>query len=124
MLTKEQLLAAVATRTEDTSVNGLDGTLRIRVMSGYDRDAFQKVVQDQGLTDSVYFSALVAATVVNEDGTPMFAPDEVDVLRKSHAELVRKIGLECQRINGLGQKAVEDAEKNSEAIQSDSSGTA
>ncbi|WP_186079350.1 hypothetical protein [Burkholderia gladioli] len=123
MLTKEKLLAAVATRTEDVHVAGLDDVVRIKVMSGYDRDAFQKVVQTQGLTDSVYFSALVAATVVTEGGEPMFCAEEVDLLRQGHAELIRQIGLECQRVNGLGQKAVDAEEKNSEAIQSNSSGT-
>lgn len=81
-------------------------------MSGYERDAFQKVLQDQGITDSVYFSALIAATVQTESGEPMFSVEEIEVLRQSHAELIRLIGLECQRVNGLGKKAVEAAEKN------------
>lgn len=112
MLNREQLLASLQTRFEDVPVDGLSDTVRIRVMSGYDRDAFQKVLQEQGITDSVYFGALIVACVLNEDGSPMFTDAEVDTLRGSHAELVRSIGLACQRVNGLGKKAEDDAAKN------------
>ncbi|MGF6976356.1 hypothetical protein QFZ94_004806 [Paraburkholderia sp. JPY465] len=112
MLTKDQLLAQLKTRTEEVSVPGLDGTLRIRAMSGYDRDAFQKVLQAEGITDSAYFGALIATCVVNDDGSPMFSESEVETLRGSHAELVRAIGLACQRVNGLGKAAEETAAKN------------
>ncbi|NPT36252.1 hypothetical protein [Paraburkholderia xenovorans] len=112
MLTKDELLAQIKTRCEEVSVPGLEGTLRVRVMSGYDRDAFQKVLRLEGITDSAYFGALIATCVLNEDGTPMFSEEEVETLRGSHAELVRSIGLVCQGINGLGKAAEEAAAKN------------
>lgn len=112
MLTKEQLLEQIKTRCEEVSVPGLTGTLRVRVMSGYDRDAFQKVLQSEGITDSAYFGALITTCVLNEDGSPMFSESEVETLRSSHAELVRAIGIEVQRINGLGQAAEGAAAKN------------
>jgi hypothetical protein len=112
MLNRDQLLSALQTRFEDVSVDGLNDTIRIKVMSGYDRDAFQKVLQQQGITDSVYFGALTVACVLNEDSSPMFTEAEVDTLRHSHAEMVRAIGLACQKVNGLGKKAEEAAAKN------------
>ena len=112
MLSKENLIAALAVRVEDVSVSGLADGLLIKIMSGYERDEFQKILQEKGITDSAYFSALIAATVVGEDDQPMFSSDEIDLLRGSHAELVREIGLACQRVNGMGRKAVDDAEKN------------
>jgi hypothetical protein len=112
MLTKDQLLAQIKTRTEEVTVPGLNDTLHVRAMSGYDRDAFQKVLQSEGITDSAYFGALIASCVLNEDGTPMFSESEVETLRASHAELVRAIGLACQRVNGLGKAAEAEAAKN------------
>ncbi|MDE1139586.1 MAG: hypothetical protein PW999_07995 [Paraburkholderia tropica] len=112
MLTKEQLLEQLKTRSEEVKVAGLSDSIRVRVMSGYDRDAFQKVLQSEGITDSAYFGALVATCVMNEDGTPMFTESEVETLRASHAELVRSIGLAVQRVNGLGKAAEESAAKN------------
>lgn len=116
MLTKEQLLAAVEPTTVVADVDGI-GEIRVKVMDGYARDALQKTLQDQGTSDSVYFSALIVATVVDEAGAPMFTADEIDTLRGKSADLIRKIGIACTRVNALGDSQTKEAEKNSEAIQ-------
>jgi hypothetical protein len=123
MLTKEQLLAAAEPAIETVPVPGL-GDIRVKVMDGFARDDLQKTLQAQGTSDSVYFSALIVATVVDEAGAPMFALDDVDTLRAKSAEFVRKIGMASAKVNALGDSQTKEAEKNSEAIQSDSSGTA
>lgn len=124
MLTKEQLVSALQPKFEDVTIAGLADTLRVKVMDGFTRDKLQKTLQTLGTADSIYYSALVSACVVDENGTPLFSDQDLEELRGFNAEVVRLIGLECQRVNGLGKKAVEEAEKNSEAIQSESSGTA
>ncbi|MFM2465148.1 hypothetical protein P0D87_16010 [Paraburkholderia sp. RL17-368-BIF-A] len=122
MLTKEEILAAAEPATEVVNVVGV-GDIRVKVMDGFARDALQKTLQDQGTSDSVYFSALIVATVVDESGAPMFTPADLDTLRSKSAEVVRKIGLACSKVNALGDAQTKEAEKNSEAIQSGSSGT-
>lgn len=123
MLTKDQLLAALQPKVEEISVAGLPGTLLVKVMDGITRDGLQKTLQTLGTSDSIYFSSIVSACVVDESGQPYFSADDLDMLRKVNAELVRAIGLECQRVNAIGKKAEDDAEKNSEAIPNASSGT-
>lgn len=123
MLTKEQLLAAAEPAIETVPVAGL-GDIRVKVMDGFARDELQKTLQDQGTSDSVYFSALIVATLVDDAGQPMFTAGDVDTLRAKSAEFVRKIGLACAKVNALGDVQTKEAEKNSDAIQSDSSGTA
>jgi hypothetical protein len=124
MLSKEQLLAALQPSVEEISVKGLPDKLRVKIMDGFTRDALQKTLQTLGTSDSIYFSAVVSACVVDEAGAPYFSESDLETLRGLNAELIRKIGLECQRINALGQTAVDEAEKNSEAIQNTSSGIA
>lgn len=122
MLTKEQLLAATATRTEEVEVEGI-GVIRVKVMDGFARDRLQKILQSQGTSDSVYFSAVILATLVDEVGVPLFFEDDLYALRASGAELIRSIGLACSKVNAIGADETQEAEKNSEAIQSISSGT-
>ncbi|WP_438391079.1 hypothetical protein [Caballeronia sp. DA-9] len=122
MLTKEELLAAAVPASEVVAVDGV-GEIRVKVMDGFARDDLQKTLQEQGTSDSVYFSALIVATVVDESGAPMFTPADLDTLRRGSAEVVRKIGLACTKVNALGDSQTKEAEKNSEAIQSESSGT-
>ncbi|WJF92001.1 hypothetical protein QS306_14630 [Paraburkholderia bonniea] len=122
MLSKEQLLAAAATTAECVTVPGV-GELRIRVMDGIARDRLQKTLQTQGTSDSVYFSAVIIASVVDGNDDPMFAESDLDELRTRSADVIRAIGLACSKVNALGGESVQDAEKNSGAIPSSSSGT-
>lgn len=112
MLSKDELLSAIKTRFEEVDVDGLEGKLRIRVMSGHGRDAFQEILKEKGISDSAYFGALIVSCVVDEAGKPMFTESDVEVLREGHAELIRQIGIACQRVNGLGKVAQEAAAKN------------
>jgi hypothetical protein len=122
MLTKEQLLAAGAPTIQTVQVEGV-GEIRVKVMDGYTRDVLQKTLQDLGTSDSVYFSAIAIASVVDESGEPMFTQEDLDALRRTNADFVRKIGLACTKVNAMGASQTQEAEKNSDAIQSDSSGT-
>jgi hypothetical protein len=123
MLTKEQLLAAAEPTIETVTVAGV-GDVRVKVMDGFARDALQKTLQEQGTSDSVYFSAVVVASVVDGSGTAMFTADEIETLRAKSADVVRAIGLACTKVNKIGTSETKEAEKNSDAIQNDSSGTA
>ncbi|WP_321953110.1 hypothetical protein [Paraburkholderia bannensis] len=123
LITKEQFLELAEPATQVVPIDGV-GDVRIKVMDGFARDALQKALQDLGTSDSVYFSAVVIATVVDEQGEPLFTAEELSVLRTKNAAFIRKVGLVCVRVNALGDAQTKEAEKNSEAIQSDSSGTA
>ncbi|MDR5761956.1 hypothetical protein [Caballeronia sp. LZ035] len=111
MLTKEQLLSLGQPTVETVNVEGL-GEIRVKVMDGFARDALQKTLQEQGTSDSVYFSAVIVATVVDDKGAPMFTTADLDTLRGMSAETVRRIGLACTKVNALGTSQAQEAEKN------------
>lgn len=122
MLTKEQLLAVVEPKIETVDVKGV-GKIRIKVMDGAARDELQKTLREKGTSDSVYFAAVIVAAVVDASGAPMFTADEVELLRAKSYDAIRAIGVACSDVNRLGADQQKEAEKNSEAIQNDSSGT-
>lgn len=123
MLTKEQLLAAIEPRIETRVVTGV-GTINIKIMDGVARDALQQTLREKGTADSVYFAAVIAATVVDDAGVQIFSADDIEMLRAKSYDALKAIGIACSEVNRLGPDQQKEAEKNSEAIQTESSGTA
>ncbi|MBW0450843.1 hypothetical protein [Paraburkholderia phenoliruptrix] len=122
MLTKEQIFAARDLQTEDVDVPEWGGAVRVSVMSGKTREALMEVLQEPQAT-SRFQALMLASTIVGEDGAPIFCEGDIEKLRdKSPDVLVRLVDV-AMRLNKLGAKSVDDAEKNSEAAQSGSSGS-
>ena len=126
LLTREQILAAEADapRTEDVDVPEWGGTVRVKAISGDERDRFDLFREQQASkgSDVGVRAFLVAMACVGEDGKPLFTPKDVKTLgEKSYRALDRVFDKACE-VNGLGAKAIEDAVKNSEAAPSGGSG--
>lgn len=118
MLSKEQILAADDIKTETVDVPEWGGTVIIRMMSGTARDAYEASMvgfkNGQRVADLTNMRAkLVAATLVDESGEPLFT-DEADIaaLAAKSAAALERLFKVAQRINGLGNDSVEEAQKN------------
>ncbi|SOZ99450.1 conserved hypothetical protein [Cupriavidus taiwanensis] len=118
MLSKEQILAADDIKTEIVDVPEWGGSVIIRMMSGTARDAYEASMvgfkNGQRVADLTNMRAkLVAATLVDESGEPLFA-DEADIvaLAAKSASALERLFKVAQRINGLGNDSVEEAQKN------------
>jgi len=68
--------------------------------------------------------ALVMASVINEDGTPMFSPEDAEELSRLNFTGCRRIAEAINDFNGLKPTAVEDAAKNSATGPNGSSSSA
>jgi hypothetical protein len=118
ILTRDQILEANDLSTEEVEVPEWGGSVRVRTMTGADRDAFEaslvKVGSDGTRTaDLTNMKAkLVALTVVNDNGFRMFEQGDVDRLATKSAAALERVFEVAQRINGLGPKAEEAAVKN------------
>ncbi|WP_213761976.1 hypothetical protein [Caballeronia sp. dw_19] len=123
MLTREQILAADDLKSEDVDVPEWGGSVRVIVMTGAARDAFQERMSDTDKSISYFHNNLLVATAVGEDGLPLFTGADMDALRTKSAAAVTRVATVAERLNGFGVKAVETAEKNSEAAPSGSSGS-
>ncbi|MBU9154207.1 hypothetical protein KTD28_06240 [Burkholderia gladioli] len=122
MLTRDQILAARDLETEVVHVPEWGGDVRIGVMSGKAREVLMDSLAEQQPL-SRFQALMLASTIVDDDGAPIFSADDVEQLRcKSTEVLVRLVEI-AMRLNKIGQTAVEDAEKNSGAAPSGSSGS-
>lgn len=115
LLSKEAFFAAEDLKHEDVEVPQLGGSVRIRVMTGAARDAFNEYMQsfgDDKRPASAIHAALLVQTCIDESGAPMFTMDEIDMLRDKSAVAIDVIAAAAMRINGLGIKAADEAAKN------------
>lgn len=124
-LTKADILGADDSKFEDVEVPEWGGTVRVRAITGTERDQFdeyQDTVGKKGvrLGTRAFFCAM---TICDETGKRIFDPKDVEALgRKSIAALDRVFTVSL-RLNGIGKDAIEEREKNSQGGPSEDSGT-
>jgi hypothetical protein len=113
LLTRDQILAADDITTEDVEVPEWGGTVRVRGMSGTERDAFEAAsLKGKGKNRDVNLAnlraRLVAASIVDEQGQKLFDARDVAALgRKSAAALGRVFDV-AQRLAGLSDEDVDE----------------
>ena len=124
LLTKQAILAAADLPHEDVPVPEWGGTVRVRSMTGVERDAFRAALNAEGGTPIGQFSAaLLAATIVDEAGNKLFEAADLEALQAKSAKALDIPAGVAMRLNGLGGAAVADAAKNSAAAQNADSGS-
>ena len=124
LLTKLAIFGAADLKHEDVAVPQWGGTVRVRMMTGLERDEFRAALAVEGGVPVGQMAAvLVASACIDDQGERMFSLDEVEALRKKSATALDTLAAVAMRLNGLGAVAVEAAEKNSESGQSGDSGS-
>jgi len=126
LLNKEAILNAQDLQHEDVFVEEWKGTVRVRALTGAERDAFEaSIVEGKGKNVKTNLknirAKLVALTVINENGERLFNDHEAQVLGTKSASALDKVFEVAQRLSGLRDEDVEELAKNSESDQSEDS---
>jgi hypothetical protein len=111
-MNKEQFFAAVAAEVKEVEVKALGAVLRFKVLTGEARDKFHELMGAGDKSASHFEASIVAATVVNEDGSPMFSSEDVATLKASSATAVAEVAKVAMDVNRIGVSAEEQAVKN------------
>jgi hypothetical protein len=117
-LSKDEILEAQDLKTETVPVPEWGGSVNVRMMNGLDRDAFEAglvIVGEDGSRKPNYRgmrARLVALTIVDDAGNRLFEDEDVERLSLKSAAALERVAAVAQRLNGLGAKAEEEAEKN------------
>lgn len=131
LLTRGQIHAADDRAYEDVPVPEWGGEVRIRALSGTERDAYQNSlvsigsggkVQRLSLQDAM--AKLLVRSIVDEDGERIYADKDTAELGAKNAQVLERLRDVAKRLSGLGKEELEEAEGNSEAGQSDDSSSA
>lgn len=125
LLNKLAILGIDDLKHEDVEVPAWGGSVRVRVMTGTERDEFREYMATfaDGVPVSTLSAALLVQTCIDESGARLFSMDEMEQLREKSAAALDALANVAMRLNGLGNAAVADAAKNSVSGQSDDSGS-
>lgn len=109
---KAKFFEAARAEVKEHPVPVLCDILKFRVMTGAARDEFFRIVEAGDKSNSHFEAAIVTATVVNDDHTPMFSAEDVRALRDTDANALTAVAQIAMQVNRIGAKAEADAAKN------------
>lgn len=116
-LSRDDILMASDLQEEDVDVPEWGGTVRVRGLSGAERDRFESSVVEMHGKKVVVKSEnmrakLVALCVVDESGGRVFSDRDVEALGQKSASALQRVFEAAQRLSGLTEADVEELEKN------------
>lgn len=115
-LTKDQILNSVSRRYEYVNVPEWGGPIRLRSLTGKERDDFETSMQDQpsrrggrGKGTTANFRArLIGMCAVDDDGEKLFTNrHEINLLGEQSASALQKVFDVCAAMNGFSDEDVE-----------------
>jgi phage terminase large subunit-like protein len=113
-LNRDQILGALDLKSESVDVPEWGGEVLVSVMSGAARDALMATLATPQ-SSSRFQAIMIASTVVDEASKPIFSADDLEALSGKNPDVMARVVSVAMRLNGIGQKAVAEAEKNSDA---------
>ena len=114
ILNRDAILAAQDLKFEDVDVPEWGGSVRVRVMTGADRDSYSSDLLDaSGKFDAnAYRAKLLARCLVDDTGARLFTDAQVIELQTKSAAVIDRLFSVADRINGVNNAAVDEAAKN------------
>lgn len=117
LLTREQILAAQDIRFDTVAVPEWGGEVRLRSMTGADRDEYEQwLIAQRGPDEKTNIrnlrARLVSLSIVDEAGSRLFSDSDIDALGARSAAALDRVAEAAARLNALSQKDVEALAKN------------
>ena len=121
-LTRDQILNADDLKYEEIDAPEWGGVVRLKVMTGIERDDFEQSVFDMKGKDTKvnlknFRAKLLVKVIVDEAGKRVFEEADIERLSLKNSKVLDKLFNKAQEINGIGQKEVQELTGNSEASQ-------
>jgi hypothetical protein len=127
-LSKDDILKADDLPTRDVDVPEWGGIVRVRALSGSDRDEYDASMlrpQPDGTVQRVAGSRakLVSLAVVKDNGDPMFNEFDIGRLAQKSANALDRVVTAVVELSALSDETVGELEGNSDAAPSGDSGS-
>jgi hypothetical protein len=134
LLDRAAILGADDREYELVDVPQWGGTVRVRALSGTDRDRYLQSLYEVADDGSGNFKVssvrldgssirLVAMSIVDGEGQPIFSNEDVAALAEKNGAAIGRLNEVATRLSGL-QKSTEEAKRDLKAARNGSSGTA
>ncbi|MGW6257619.1 hypothetical protein [Streptomyces sp. NPDC055085] len=114
ILNQAAILGASDVKTQEVPVPEWCGEVLIRALTGEQRDKFEASCVQIGkggvkkMNLAGMRARLVAMSIVNEAGEPIFVPADVPALSKKSASALDRVFQACQKLSGLSPEDVEE----------------
>lgn len=114
LLSRDQILAANDRETVDVEVPEWGGTVRVRALSGAERDAYEVALAGVRPDGSARVNLvnvrarLIALAVVDETGARMFSDADVEALGEKSGIAMQRVFEVAQRLSGLTDEDIEE----------------
>jgi hypothetical protein len=116
LLTKDQILQADDTQYRDVDVPEWGGSVRLRAISGADRDQYEMAMaraREKGNLDKANFRAVLLSRSICDEGLkPIFQPRDIHELGKKNARILDKLFDVAAELAGIREADKEEAEEN------------
>lgn len=117
LLGRDEILQADDLAVEDVEVPEWGGTVRVRTMTGAERDVFeQSVITRRGKKVDVIMrdmrAKLVALCLIDDEGEILFSESDVRALSNKSALALNRVFEVAQRLNGLTETDIEELTGN------------
>lgn len=108
-LSRESILDADDLSYDDVDVPEWGGTVRVRALTGAERDRFEaSIAGGKKPSYDNFRSKLVVASVVDADGERLFTQADVQLLGKKSAAALNRVFEAAQRLSGLNDEDVDE----------------
>ena len=127
LLSKDEIFSKSDIVTEDVECPEWGGTVRVRSLSGIEREDFEASVSDMRNPNKPKLNLknmrarLIVMSAIKEDGSPMFDRGDVMRLSQKSAAPLDRLFEACQRLSGLSDGDVESLTEDFDGDQSESS---
>lgn len=126
ILSRDDILKADDLETEDVDVPEWGGVVRIRGLTGTQRDAFEASVVKMNGTNKQYNltnlrARFVALCVVDADGKRLFTDQDVKQLGEKSATALERVWTAARKLSGMSEDDVEELAEGFADGQSDGS---
>lgn len=118
VLTKAQILKAKDCETRVVDVPEWGGQV---ILKALDAGTVMELTDQAGGDPQQAGMAMLALSMVDEKGEPLFSMDDLDGLRKKSYSVILRLLNEVQDLNGTAPESLEEAGNGSEPSQDDSS---
>lgn len=113
LATAESILNAQDYDYKDVEVRHW-GTVRIRMLTAPERLGFLRRFKTEVEGDAALKLTLeiIAAATVNEDGSPLFSAEQLDLLARKNWSNLQDLAVEVLKFNAVTEELIKESEKN------------
>lgn len=127
LLGRNQILDAKDLQTEDVPVPEWGGEVRIRMLTGEERDAYEASMVELKKDGSAKANRenvrarLLILCIVNEQGEQMFNRADIKLLGRKSAKALERVINKVNEMNGISEKDIEELAEGFDSAPSEDS---